>query len=395
MNRILIGISGGIAAYKIPSLIRLLKKTGAEVKVVITQSGLEFVTQKTLETLTQNNIYFDMFSSDNEYSTEHIALTDWADLMILAPATANIIGKLANGIADDALSTTLLAFSKPLFICPSMNCKMYEHFSVQKNLSTLKSNDIHLIEPAIGDLACGYEGKGRMEEPENIVRFIENFFQKTTSLTGKSILVTAGPTYEKIDAVRYIGNFSTGLMGFSIAETLANRGAKVTLIAGPTHLTISHPNVVRLNIESAQQMYELCEKYFPSSDAAILSAAVADFSPKEFSANKIKKSDDTLNINLVQTKDILASLGQQKKSNQKLVGFALETESEIENAKQKLKNKNLDFIVLNSLNDEGAGFAVPTNKITILDKEGNIEAFELKSKKEAAIDIVEKLSSLF
>ena len=387
-KKILLGISGGIAAYKAVYLIRMFVKAGAEVKVVVSRNALQFVTKITLETLSKNKVYEDMFAENNDYSTEHIALTDWADFMVIAPATANIIGKYANGIADDALSTSFLAFNKDVFIAPAMNCKMYEHFSVQKNISYLVSKGIHFIEAPEGELACGYEGKGRMEEPEKIFTFIDTYFDKTSILKGKKVLITAGPTYEAIDPVRYIGNHSSGKMGFALAEVFANLGANVTLVTGPVHLEINHPLIHRFNVVSASEMLEKCISFFPESDYTVMAAAVADFTIALPSENKIKKTKEIPQIKLIPTIDIIAALGQLKTKNQILVGFALETEKENEHALLKLNNKNLDFIVLNSLNDKGAGFGCETNKVTIFDKSGNAKHSDLKSKKEIAKDII-------
>ena len=393
-KKILLGISGGIAAYKSAFLIRLLQKEGSEVKVVCTHNALEFITPITLETLSRNKIYSDLFSKNNDYLTEHISLTDWADIFIVAPATANIIGKLANGIADDALSTSLIAFNKKIYLAPSMNCKMVQHFAVQKNLSYLKENKIEIIEPAEGFLACGYEGSGRMEEPEQIIRFIENDLKKKSKLNGKKFLVTAGPTYEAIDPVRFIGNRSSGLMGFCIAEEIALNGGSVTLVCGPNHLQLNNPLIKRIDVTSAEEMLEACITHFTDSDITIMAAAVADYTPENKINQKIKKSSDELILKLKSTTDILATLGKKKKKNQFLIGFSLETTNELENAKNKLKRKNLDFIVLNSLNDKGAGFEFSTNKITIIDNNNNITNFELKDKKEVAKDIVNKIISL-
>ncbi|MFA6200450.1 MAG: bifunctional phosphopantothenoylcysteine decarboxylase/phosphopantothenate--cysteine ligase CoaBC [Bacteroidales bacterium] len=393
-KKILIGISGGIAAYKTPLLIRELIKRGCKIKVVATHNALEFVTLTTLRTLSQNNVYFDIFSTEGEYSTEHISLTDWADCFIVAPATANIIGKFAHGIADDALSTTLLAFNKEVFLAPSMNTKMYHNPIVQENIKKLEELGVKIISPTKGNLACGYDGDGRMEEPKEIVKLMEDYYSNNLPLKNKTILVTAGGTQEKIDAVRYIGNNSSGKMGFCIAEELASKGANVILICGKTSLTTCNPNIKQINIVSAQEMYDETMKYFPTCNAAILSAAVADYKPIIAAKNKIKKTSQDLTITLTPTCDILASLGKEKKENQILVGFALETDNEEENAKEKLKKKNLDFIILNSLNDKGAGFEVSTNKITIIDKDEKVEKFELKSKEEVAKDIVNKLISL-
>ncbi|MDL2315419.1 bifunctional phosphopantothenoylcysteine decarboxylase/phosphopantothenate--cysteine ligase CoaBC [Bacteroidales bacterium OttesenSCG-928-C19] len=393
-KKILLGVTGGIAAYKTPVLVRLLKKEGAEVKVVATKNALQFVTELTLQTVSQNPVYTDTFSPVKEYSTEHIALAEWADVAVVAPASANSIGKLASGIADDALSTTLLALNKPLFLCPAMNNNMYAHFSVQNNIDLLKKNNIRFIEPAEGFLACGTEGKGRMEEPENICKAIIEYLKNSQELAGKKILVTAGPTYEKIDSVRFIGNHSSGRMGFNLAEELAARGAEVVLVAGPVELKTNSSNIQRIDVVSAREMYEACMKNFSLCDAAILSAAVADYRPEKPAEQKIKKTADELNIKLVQTEDILASLGKEKKKGQVLVGFALETDNETENAIKKLQKKNLDFIVLNSLNDKGAGFGTETNKVTIIDKNEQLFSFPLKSKKEVAKDIVDHLCSI-
>ncbi len=393
-KKILIGISGGIAAYKIPLLIRELIKKDCQVKVITTQNALEFVTLTTLRTLSQNKVYHQMFTSGEEYSTEHISLTDWADIFILAPATANIIGKMANGLADCTLSTSLIAFNKHIFIAPAMNTKMYNNSIVQENLRKIESLGAKIISPTKGDLACGYDGDGRMEEPIEIVKKIETYISNYQSLKGKTVLVTAGGTQEKIDAVRYIGNNSSGKMGYSIAEELALRGAEVILVSGKTHLTTKHPNIKLINVVSADEMFCETTKYFPQSDIAILSAAVADFKPINVSETKIKKTGQDLTITLTPTSDILATLGKTKKENQILIGFALETDNEKENAIKKLKNKNLDFIVLNSLNDKGAGFETPTNKITIIDKNLDTQEYKLKTKEEVAIDIVNKLISL-
>ncbi|HHT03490.1 MAG TPA: bifunctional phosphopantothenoylcysteine decarboxylase/phosphopantothenate--cysteine ligase CoaBC [Bacteroidales bacterium] len=393
-KKILIGISGGIAAYKIPLLIRELIKKDCQVKVITTRNALEFVTLTTLRTLSQNKVYHQMFTSGEEYSTEHISLTDWADIFILAPATANIIGKMANGLADCTLSTSLIAFNKHIFIAPAMNTKMYNNAIVQENLRKIESLGAKIISPTKGDLACGYDGDGRMEEPIEIVKKIETYISNYQSLKGKTVLVTAGGTQEKIDAVRYIGNNSSGKMGYSIAEELALRGAEVILVSGKTHLTTKHPNIKLINVVSADEMFCETTKYFPQSDIAILSAAVADFKPINVSETKIKKTGQDLTITLTPTSDILATLGKTKKENQILIGFALETDNEKENAIKKLKNKNLDFIVLNSLNDKGAGFETPTNKITIIDKNLDTQEYKLKTKEEVAIDIVNKLISL-
>jgi len=393
-KKIILGISGGIAAYKSISLIRLFIKNGAEVKVIATANALHFVTKVTLESISKNKVYADVFADTNDYTTEHISLTDWGDFFVVAPATANIIGKYADGIADDALSTSLLAFDKPVFLAPAMNCKMWENFAVKKNCEYLKNNGVNFIEPATGFLACGYEGKGRMAEPEDIFSFIGEKLFKELPLKGKKALVTAGPTYEAIDPVRFIGNHSSGLMGFCIAEALALKGAEVTLIAGPTNLETPQPDINRINVVSTDEMFDACSDLYRDADITVMAAAVADYKPVLKCNSKIKKGrGKSLDLNLVKTKDILAYLGKEKKETQILVGFALETDNEIENAKKKLNLKNLDFIVLNSLKDKGAGFGCDTNKISIIDDKTVIE-YALKSKHEVALDIVNKICSI-
>lgn len=387
---VVIAISGGIAAYKIPFLIRLFKKAGHEVKVVVTKNALNFVTEATLQTLSDNLVYSDMFAG-NKDMTEHISLADWADYYIVAPATANIIGKYANAIADDCISTTLLAFDKDVFLAPAMNTKMYANKGVQNNLQILASRGVNIISPNCGELACGANGDGRMAEPEEIFAFVNNHISNSKTLIGKTICVTAGPTYEQIDPVRFIGNNSSGKMGFAIAESLATKGASVKLIAGPTHLNTKNCNIERIDVKSAEQMYNATVKEFEKADAAILSAAVADYTPKNVFSQKVKKADNVLNIELQPTKDILAQLGRMKTDKQTLVGFALETNDEENNAKQKLSKKNLDFIVLNSLNDKNACFGFDTNKVTIIDSNGNMTKTDLKSKSEIAEDVVSKL----
>lgn len=389
--RVVVAISGGIAAYKVPFLIRMLKKAGCELKVVVTKNALEFVTIPTLQTLSQNPVYSDMFSQANALFTQHIALADWADVYIVAPATANVIGKYANGIADDCLSTTLLAFDKQVFFAPAMNTKMYHNRVVQDNIKRLQSLGVKMILPEKGELACGVVGDGRMAEPETIFQTVENFVNQTQIYKGKKVCITAGPTYEQIDAVRFIGNYSSGRMGFELAKVFAEKGAEVSLIAGPTQQTIEHSNVKRIDVKNAAQMYEATVECFEDCDIAILSAAVADYTPKSTFDTKLKKKTDNLVVELVPTKDILAELGRRKKENQVLVGFALETDNEFENAKEKLIRKNLDFIVLNSLKDAGAGFNVPSNKVTIIDAKGGVYNSELKSKYEVALDISEKI----
>lgn len=387
---VVIAISGGIAAYKIPFLIRLFRKAGHKVKVVVTKNALNFVTEATLQTLSDNLVYSDMFAG-NKDMTEHISIADWADYYIVAPATANIIGKYANAIADDCISTTLLAFDKDVFLAPAMNTKMYANKGVQNNLQILASRGVNIISPNCGELACGANGDGRMAEPEEIFAFVNNHIAKSKILAGKTICVTAGPTYEQIDPVRFIGNNSSGKMGFAIAESLAAKGALVKLIAGPTHLNTKNCNIERIDVKSAEQMYNATVKEFKQANVAILSAAVADYTPKNVFSQKVKKADNVLNIELQPTKDILAQLGRMKTDKQTLVGFALETNDEENNAKQKLSKKNLDFIVLNSLNDKNACFGFDTNKVTIIDSNGNMTKTDLKSKSEIAEDVVSKL----
>jgi len=394
-KRILLGISGGIAAYKTPELIRLFVKAGAEVKVIATQHALEFVTRLTLQTVSKNAVYSNTFEESNDASTEHIALNDWADILLVAPATANILGKFAGGIADDALSTTYLAFEKSVFVAPAMNYKMWDHPAVQENTKKLHARGVQFIESTEGELACGDVGKGRMEEPIVIFRIISDFFAQKLPWSGKTILITAGPTYEKIDPVRFIGNYSSGKMGFALAEACANRGARVKLIAGPVSLKTEHPHIDRIDVESAADMFEKAVAFFPAADAAILCAAVADFTPSKPYDSKQKRGEEDLLVQLKPTRDIAATLGQLKKRPQILVGFALETDAEIQNAQSKLERKNLDFIVLNSLRNPGAGFQHDTNQITILKREGGEYTFPLKSKKEVAEDILNELNNYF
>ncbi len=364
-------------------------------RVIATESAMWFVTRVTIESLSQNKLYDKVFGEDNDYTTEHISLTDWGDVFVVAPATANIIGKYANGIADDALSTSLIAFDKKVFIAPAMNCKMYDNFAFQRNLAYLVQNNVEIIEPANGYLACGYDGKGRMEEPEQIFNAVEKYFSDKNDLIGKKVLITAGPTHETIDPVRYIGNHSTGKMGFAIAEELADRGAQVQLVSGPVNLELKNPSIQRIDVSSADDMQRVCMEVFPQMDAAILTAAVADYKPAKKHEKKIKRDEKPVLLELIPNPDILASLGKLKNENQVLAGFALETDNELENARKKLQKKNLDFIVINSLQDEGAGFGTDTNKISILDNKNQVSGFELKSKKLVAVDIADKLASLF
>jgi len=393
-KKILIGITGGIAAYKSLSLIRLFKKAGHEVKVIITKNGLQFVTPLTLETLSQNAIYTDCFLRNESYSVEHVSHAHWADVMVVAPATANIIGKFANGIADDALSTLLLAIKKPLFFAPAMNVDMYENEAVQRNLTQLKKQGVCIIEPQIGDLACGISANGRMEEPEKIFEIVTSFFSKKKKWIGKKAVVTAGPTHEPIDPVRFIGNHSSGMMGFALAEKLAEQGAMVTLISGPTHLQVHNNNIQRIDVVTAEEMLTLTLENSTNADLIIMAAAVADYTPKTVAIEKIKKKNINWELSLKKTTDILLELGKRKQKNQCIVGFALETENEGENAQQKLKQKNADFIVLNSLKNSGTGFKYNTNRVTIFANSGAVFEGDCKPKQEVAEDILRTIWDL-
>ena len=388
-KKIVLGVTGSIAAYKACILARLLIKKGAEVQVVMTPSAKEFITPLTLATLTQKPVVSEFFDRRDGSWHSHVSLGLWADAMLVAPASASTIGKMANGIADNMLVTTYLSMKAPVFVAPAMDLDMYAHPSTQANLQKLQSYGNHIIEPGTGFLASKLEGKGRMEEPEKIVEVLEQYFAKQQKLAGKKVLITAGPTYEKIDPVRFIGNYSSGKMGFALAEVCAEQGAEVTLICGPVMLQTSHPNIKRIDVESAQQMYEVSIKHFPKADICILCAAVADVTPKTTADKKIKRKGDDLTIKLQPTQDIAAALGAQKKKKQVLVGFALETDNELKNAKDKMERKNLDLIVLNSLQDKGAGFRVDTNKVTIIDRHNGLTAYDTKTKREVAEDIVE------
>lgn len=392
-KKIVLGITGSIAAYKAAVLTRLLIKKGAEVQIVITPAGKEFITPITLSALTSKPVISEFFSQRDGTWHSHVDLGLWADAMLIAPATASTIGKMAHGIADNMLITTYLSMKAPVFVAPAMDLDMFAHPATQHNLDILRSYGNHIIEPTAGELASHLVGKGRMEEPENIVAALESFFQKNSSMAGKKILITAGPTYEKIDPVRFIGNYSSGKMGYALAEECAARGAEVTLVSGPVNLSVNHPNINRIDVESAEQMYNACMSHYPTSDAGILCAAVADFTPECVADKKIKREKDDLTLNLKPTHDIAAALGKIKTDGQRLVGFALETNDETAHAQDKLKRKNFDFIVLNSLNDKGAGFRCDTNKITIIDS-SKAEEYPLKTKKEVAADIIDKLDSI-
>lgn len=393
-KKIVLGITGSIAAYKAAVLTRGLIKKGAEVQIVITPAGKEFITPITLSALTSKSVISEFFSQRDGTWHSHVDLGLWADAMIVAPATASTIGKMAHGIADNMLVTTYLSMKAPVFVAPAMDLDMFAHPSTQHNLDILRLYGNHIIEPAAGELASHLIGKGRMEEPEKIIEVLEQFFASRHDLQGRKVVITAGPTYEKIDPVRFIGNYSSGKMGYALAEECAERGAEVTLISGPVSLNPVHPNIHRISVESAAQMHQATISSFSSADAGILCAAVADFTPEECSNQKIKRGEDDLVIRLKPTHDIASELGKMKTENQRLVGFALETNDEIAHAQSKLERKNLDFIVMNSLNDAGAGFRCDTNKISIIDAQG-ITSYSLKPKKEVAKDIVDKLVSLF
>lgn len=391
-KHVVIGISGGIAAYKTMFLIRLFKRNGYEVKVVATKNALQFVTPLTIETLSQNRLYCDMFDLNRTLEVEHIAIADWADALVVAPATANIIGKFANGIADDALSTLLLAAKCNLFIAPAMNSNMLADKSVQRNIATLEDKGCTILSPNSGFLACGTTGDGRMMEPEEIFRHVDEQLSQSYEWKDKKVMITAGPTYEQIDPVRFIGNNSSGLMGFCLAEEAAKRGAEVSLVTGPTNFKTKHSRITRYDVRSAEEMYQQCMKLVDNQDVIIMAAAVADFTPANPESEKIKKENASMVVELKKTKDILASVGKIKRENQTLVGFALETQNEEENAKKKLHNKNADFIVLNSLRTKGAGFQTATNKVTIFCKDGRRFDSELKSKQEIAFEILQTVN---
>lgn len=397
-KKIVLGITGSIAAYKACTLIRLFIKAGAEVQVVITPAGKEFVTPVTLSTLTSKPVVSDFFSRRDGSWHSHVDLGLWADAMVIAPCTASTLGKMAHGIADNMLITTYLSMKAPVFIAPAMDLDMYRHPATQANLRTLQQFGNHIIEAASGELASHLVGKGRMEEPEFIFKAIADYFTLQDAiahkkdLQGRRVLITAGPTYEKLDAVRFIGNFSTGKMGFALAEECAARGAQVELVAGPVSLHTHHPSIHRTDVMSAQQMYDAATLLFNDCDTAILCAAVADFTPKHVADKKIKREGSGgLHIDLQPTHDIARQLGQMKRKEQKLVGFALETDHELDHALDKLQRKNLDFIVLNSLRTPGAGFAYDTNQVTLLFADGSRKDFDLKSKREVASDIVDFL----
>jgi phosphopantothenoylcysteine decarboxylase/phosphopantothenate--cysteine ligase len=400
-KKIILGVTGSIAAYKAAFLIRLLVKEQAEVKVIMTSLAREFITPLTLAALSGNRVMVDFFNPENGEWNNHVKLGLWADAFLIAPATANTIGKMANGIADNLLLTTYLSAKCPVFIAPAMDKNMYEHKTTKKNLQALQNTGNIILEAVTGELASGLEGKGRMQEPDNIVNELKNYFKKgklkkklPDRLINKKILITAGPTRENIDPVRYISNYSSGKMGYALAEELANLGVKVTLVTGPTDLVLKHPNIEIINVVNANQMFKQCRNRFKNMHGAILAAAVADYKPKKTSSEKIKGSGKELILELSPTIDIAQELGKVKSKDQFLAGFALESENEIENARSKLKKKNFDFIVLNSLKDKKAGFQYNTNKISIIDRNNKITNFKLKSKQEVAKDIINKIAEI-
>jgi len=391
-KKVVLGISGGIAAYKTASLVRLFIKAGAQVQVIMTPASKDFVTPLTLSTLSKNPVHSTFYNEEEDGAqwNNHVDLALWADFMLIAPATANTLSKMVNGNCDNLLIATYLSAKCPVYFAPAMDLDMYKHPSTIASFKALKAFGNIIIPAENGELASGLSGEGRMAEPENIIAFLEADLESKLPLKGKKILITAGPTYEAIDPVRFIGNHSSGKMGFDIAESAASFGAEVVLVSGPTHCKIKNTNIKLISVVSAQQMFDACHLYFDTVDVAIAAAAVADYRPKVVANQKIKKSDASFTIELEKTKDILESLGKSKK-NQFLIGFALETENEIENAKAKIQKKNLDLIVLNSMNDEGAGFGKSTNKITFIDKHFTIEQMQLKSKEEVAADIINKI----
>lgn len=393
-KRVVIGISGGIAAYKIAFLIRILKQKGAEVKCVLTPASSDFITPLTVSTLSQNPAHIDFWNKDNGEWTNHVDLGAWGDVMLLAPLTANTLAKIANGFCDNLLTATYLSAKCPVFIAPAMDLDMYAHDTTNENLSKVEAHGVHIIPAEDGFLASGLIGKGRMAEPETIVEHLETFFELNQSMKGQKVLVTAGPTYEAIDPVRFIGNHSTGKMGFALVDNLLKRGAEVILITGPTKCKLHHKNLTRIDIKTANEMLEAAEKYFPECNGGIFSAAVSDYRPKNIATQKIKKSSNEMNIEMVKNPDVLKTIGGIKKKHQFLVGFALETSNALEYGAEKLKKKNLDLIVINSLEDEGAGFGHDTNKISLLDFNNKTTTFELSSKKVVAKNILDYLMKL-
>lgn len=393
-KKIIIGITGSIAAFKIPFLIRLLVKEGAEVQAVLTKNARDFVTPLTISTLSKRPALTFPFDEKDGTWNSHVDMGLWADAMIVAPASAATLSKMVTGMADNLLVTTYLSAKCPVFFAPAMDLDMFRHPSTTANVEQLVQRGDILIEPQTGELASGLSGAGRMEEPENIVKVLRDYFSREQDFAGKKFLVTAGPTWEAIDPVRFIGNHSSGMMGYAIAEEAAKRGAEVTLVSGPTHLQTTEPGIRRIDVVSAEEMYNAVDGCFAEADVTIMSAAVADFTPEQVAGEKIKKEQNPEVIRLKPTRDILASMGARKKDTQVLVGFALETEHALENAEKKLNNKNLDLIVLNSLRDRGAGFGVPTNKITMLDKTKKRFDFDVKPKREVASDILDRVAAI-
>lgn len=399
-KKVLLGVTGGIAAYKTASLVRLFIKAGAEVQVIMTPASKEFVTPLTLSTLSKNPVFSEFYNDENESDNQnatwnnHVELALWADLMLVAPTTANTLAKMANGNCDNLLMATYLSAKCSVYFAPAMDLDMYKHPTTIANLNKLSLFGNIMIPAELGELASGLSGEGRMAEPENIIAFLENHLLQQLPLKGKKILITAGPTYEAIDPVRFIGNHSTGKMGFDIANEAAQLGAEVILVSGPSHFQNDNSSIQLIRVTSSDEMFEQCHLFFEDVDVAIAAAAVADYKPKQIAKQKIKKTEAVFSIELEKTKDILASLGKIK-TKQFLVGFALETENEIEHAKLKIQKKNLDLIVLNSLNDEGAGFGKATNKITFIDKSFKIEPMPLKPKEEVAKDILKKIIGLY
>jgi len=397
-KHILLGITGSIAAYKAAVLVRLLTKAGAEVRVLMTPMAKQFITPLTMATLSKHPILVDFYNPENGDWNNHVSLGEWADYYLIAPASANTIAKMAGGVADNLVLTTYLSARCPVIVAPAMDFAMFEHPATQNNLVKLRSNEVVIIQPTAGELASGLEGQGRMEEPEKIVTFLSQFDEqlspKKKTLTGIKALITAGPTHEAIDPVRFIGNHSSGKMGYALAEEMAHRGADVTLVSGPTSLKPKHTNISLIPVTSAHEMFEATNTAFGTSNIAVFCAAVADFTPAQHTNTKIKREKEELQLLLKPTVDIAATLGKKKKKGQYTIGFALETDNEMTNAQQKIINKNFDFIVLNSLNDKGAGFGTDTNKITIIDNKGKETSFGLKSKNEAAKDIVDAIEKL-
>ena len=387
-KKILLGITGGIAAYKIAFLIRLLKKSGADVKCIMTSASADFITPLTAATLSKNPVHLNFWNKENGEWTNHVELGMWGDVFLIAPLTANTLFKLTNGCCDNLLTATYLSAKCPVIVAPAMDLDMYAHPSTERNLNQLEKDGVKIIPAQSGELASGLVGQGRMTEPEDILLFLEKHFEKAASLSGKKYLITAGPTYEAIDPVRFIGNHSTGKMGLALAKNLLERGADVTVVIGPTKETLEHPKLTLIPIKSAQEMLDAVQLHWNNMDGGIFSAAVSDYKPKQAADQKIKKKSEELTLTLIKNPDILFWAGSVKKPNQKLIGFALETNNALEHGAKKLEKKNLDAIVINTLEDEGAGFGHPTNKISILDKHNNFHKFELKSKTKVAADIV-------